>query len=626
MSRYCVGPAMAIDWGEDPPARWDRRLVRRVAGYFRPYWRQGGVAIACLAVQAVLGLVPALVTKALIDSLTRPGPGERFSHVALLVAAGVAAALAGGLVGVAESWYSTQISQGIMFDLRGRLFARLLSQSVGFFTASRTGEVLSRIDNDVGGIQDVVSDTVLGLVANAIVLPTTLAVMVALNWRLTVVALVLLPLTIVPTRRAGQRTYQARKRTQEQLGRIGAYLQEILSISGILLVKAFTTQRSERARFGALNAELRRRVIRQEMIARWFGMLLDTLRSGGPALLWLFGGWLILRHEGTVSTVVTFLAVLLPRLYGAVGQLGNLHVNVMGSLALFHRLFQVLDLPIEVADAPGARPLDPQRARGAVAFEQVTFAYRPELRAALDRVSFQVEPGQLVALVGPTGAGKTTVTALLARFYDPQAGRVLLDGHELRELTLESLGSQLGIVFQDTFLFHASIADNLRYARPDASDGDLVAAACAAQLHEFIRSLPDGYDTVVGERGHRLSGGEKQRVAIARVLLKDPRVLVLDEATSHLDTVSEHLIQAALRPLLAGRTSLVIAHRLSTILAADRILVLDQGRLVEQGSHAELLRHDGLYTRLYQRQFLTQTQSQAQAGPAATEALAQPSP
>jgi ATP-binding cassette, subfamily B, bacterial len=393
-----------------------------------------------------------------------------------------------------------------------------------------------------------------------------------------------------------------------------AYLQEILGISGILLVKAFATQRAERARFRELNDELRRRVVRQEMIARWFGMLLDTLRTGGPALLWLFGGWLILRHQGTVGTVVTFLVVLLPRLYGAVGSLGNLHVNLMGSLALFHRLFQVLDLPVEVADRPGARPL--ARVRGAVGFEEVTFAYRPDLPPALDRLSFQAEPGQLVALVGPTGAGKTTVTSLLARFYDPQAGRVLLDGHDLRDVTLASLGAQVGIVFQDSFLFHASIADNLRYARPDAGDQELVAAATAAQLHDFIRALPDGYDTVVGERGHRLSGGEKQRVAIARVLLKDPRILILDEATSHLDTVSEQLVQAALRPLLAGRTSLVIAHRLSTVLAADRILVLDRGRLVEQGSHAALLAAGGLYARLYERQFQPQ-QSQHAASPLA---------
>jgi ATP-binding cassette, subfamily B, bacterial len=316
----------------------------------------------------------------------------------------------------------------------------------------------------------------------------------------------------------------------------------------------------------------------------------------------LAGGWLVVRGTTTVGTVFVFATVLTARFGMAAGSLGETQVNLAGSLALFRRIFTVLDHPSEVADAPRARPL--ARASGAIELERVSFSYPGQVRPALDDLSVRIEPGRLVALVGPSGAGKTTLTTLIPRFYDPQEGHVRIDGHDAREVTLESLRRHIGIVFQDTFLFHASLRDNLLYARPDATEDELVAATDAAHMREFVAALPDGYDTTVGERGHRLSGGEKQRVAIARVILKDPRIVLLDEATSNLDSVSEQLIQAALRPLLAGRTSVVIAHRLSTILAADVILVLDRGRLVERGTHRELLAREGLYATLYEHQFL----------------------
>src|SRR5438874_5273148 len=583
----------------EPGVKLEWPLLKRVFSYFVPYWGLALVVLACIAAGAALGLVPAIVTRDLINYLT--GRQGQFGVVATLIGALVGSSLLAGLIGVLQSYVSNRISQSIMFDLRNQLFDRVLKQSIAFFTATRTGDVMSRLSNDVNGVQSVVSDTIFSLVNNVVILASTVVLMFALDWKLTVAARVVLPAFLRPTRRVGQATFHARKATQGKLAEMTAYMQETLGISGMQLVKAFVKQRAETLRFGKLNDELRALNIRQSMIGRWFFMLMTVLGTAGPAVLWLFGGYLVVSGQESLGTVVTFATVLLARLYGPVGSLANMQVNVVGSLALFQRIFEYMDLPVEIDERPQATVLN--EARGAVDFDHVTFRYPSTEQPALRQVSFRIEPGQLAALVGPTGAGKTTITNLLPRFYDPQLGAVRLDGHDVRDLTLESLGQQIGMVFQDTFLFHATIRENLRYARPEAAEEEMIAAARAAYIHDFISSLPQGYETVVGERGHRLSGGEKQRVAIARVILKDPRVLILDEATSNLDSESEHLIQVALRPLFQGRPSLVIAHRLSTILAADVILVLDHGEVVEQGRHADLLERGGLYARLYQRQF-----------------------
>ncbi len=570
--------------------------LRRILGYLKPYWRSWLLILLCIVCSAGLGLIPPLMGRDIIDLAL---PNRDVTLLVQLVATSVLASVFARLIGVAQFSRNVRIGQGVMFDLRNELYRHLQGQSLRFFTASKTGEVMSRVNQDVAGVEAVVANTVVNLVTNVISIVAITAVMLSLNWKLAIVALGILPFFVLPTRRVGRLRQQLRRETAERSGGLASLMQETLSISGTVLVKAFAREWYEAERFRRQSGELRDVEIRQRMIGRWFFMFVGLFQTIGPATIYLYGGWLAITGEISIGTVVAFIAYL-RNLYSPVSELANAHVEAMSSLALFERLFEYLDLETEIQEQPGALVLGP--ARGAIRFADVCFGYVPE-RLALDRISFSAEAGQLVALVGPSGAGKTTVTYLVPRFYDPTSGAVQIDGHDVRDLSLEWLRSQIGIVTQETFLFHSTLRENLLYGRPDASDVDLVAACRAAHIHDFILSLPDGYETVVGERGYRLSGGEKQRIAIARVLLKNPRILLLDEATSSLDSRSEALIQSALTPLLVGRTSLVIAHRLSTILAADKILVLDRGRLAEQGTHAELLVKGGLYARLYHEQF-----------------------
>jgi ATP-binding cassette subfamily B protein len=573
-----------------------RADVVRIGRYLVPAWRSSFLILACILITSVLGLVPPYLVKRIIDHAIPSGSGRELNG---LVVAMIVAPLLSGLVGVWQSYLITTMSQGVMFDLRRQMYDRLLRQSLRFFTNTKAGEILSRVQNDVGGVAGVVSGTLVSLSTNALVLLSTLVVIFRLNGKLSLVAVGILPFFILPTRRVGQIRSKLSKQTQERLAELTSYIQETLSVSGYLLTRLFGAQAYEARRFQDKAAAVRDLQIQQSMLGRWFFMFLTMFGTAGPAFIYLVGGHEVIAGRLTLGTMVAFV-LYLGRLYGPATGLVNVHVEIMSAVSLFRRIFEYLDLPIEMAEP--ASPTRLAAPRGELRFEGVSMGYRDGTLTVED-LSFEARPGQMVALVGPSGAGKTTVTYLACRLYDPSKGRVTFDGVDLRELSLADLPTWVANVTQESTLFNATVEENLRYGKPDAARDEIERACRLAQIHDVIAALPKGYDTVVGERGYKLSGGEKQRMALARVVLRNPKLLILDEATSSLDSRSEALIQQALEPLLAERTSLVIAHRLSTILRADQILVLDHGRIVEQGSHAALLDKGGLYAKLYDEQF-----------------------
>jgi ATP-binding cassette, subfamily B, bacterial len=646
---------------EPVPKERRGQTVRRILVFFKPYRPQIAVVLAAILVTSFLGLINPILLKLLIDVAI---PQRDLFLLNVFVVMMIALPIVSGLIGVGQSYLNNLIGQRVMQDLRSALYAHLQRMPLRFFTDTRTGEIQSRLANDVGGVQSVVTDTASSVTSNFAIAISTVIAMWLIDWRLTILSLGMLPFFMYLTFRVGKVRREVSTETQKSLAEMSALTEETLSVSGILLSKTFGQQQSSIAKFRGLNARLAALQIRQAMVGRWFFMIIGTIFSITPAFVYWLAGWLTIQNDPTAPTIGDIVAftTLQSRLFFPLGQLLNVQVEIQGALALFDRIFEYLEMPVEIEDAPDAVELTPDAVHGQLAFRDVSFRYptqavpsptvagdgengderqEPETAAVavaaasvdeaaleslvggithgggipalemiptfgLEHIDFDAAPGELVALVGPSGSGKTTTTYLIPRLYDVDAGAVEIDGIDVRKIKLDSLGRIIGVVTQETYLFHASVRDNLLYARPDATEDELVAATTAAAMHDRVMELPEGYDTIVGERGYKLSGGEKQRIAIARVLLKDPRILILDEATSALDTVSERLIQAAFERLMEGRTTVAIAHRLSTIHRANRILVYERGHIVERGTHAELLAQGGLYARLYREQFLTE--------------------
>ncbi|MFY1693714.1 ABC transporter ATP-binding protein [Plantactinospora sp. WMMB782] len=597
--------------------RVTRRSVRRVVEFARPYRRDIAVFLVTVVLAAIIGVATPVLAGDVINAISRGGSDAAGLVIRLaLVIAGLA--VADALLSLAQRWYSARIGEGIILNLRTRVYDHVQRMPLQFFTRTQTGALVSRINNDVTGAQRAFTSTLSGVVSNIIQLVLTAAVMFTLSWQITALSLVLLPIFIIPARRVGRRLAEITRESYDLDAKMNATMTERFGVAGALLVKLFGRPEVEARRFGDRAERVRDIGIQSAMYSRTFFVAMLLVASLAQALTYGLGGWLAVQGNVSAGTVVT-LALLLTRLYGPLTALSNVRVDVMSALVSFDRVFEVLDLTPSIAEKPDAAPIP--RGAGRLEFDDVRFRYPSaaevslaslEEVATLERtvnepvlrgVSFTVEPGQMVALVGPSGAGKSTTSMLVSRIYDVTDGAVRVGGVDVRDATLDSLRDAIGVVTQDSHLFHETIAENLRYAKPDATDDELWEALRGAQVAELVRSLPDGLETMVGERGYRFSGGEKQRIAIARLLLKAPSIVILDEATAHLDSESEAAVQRALSVALTGRTALVIAHRLSTVREADQILVLDGGRIVERGRHDELVAVGGLYAELYRTQF-----------------------
>jgi len=603
----------------------DRMTLGRIFRYYRPYWKHWVVILTCIVITAGLAVLPPIAVGHILD---RAIPDQDGFLLALLAGSMVVVAVVSGFLGVLQQSLTARAGQGIMFDLRRQLYRHLQRMSLWFYTSNRSGEIVSRINNDVGAVQSVASGTMVAIASNLATLIATSVAMFSMDWKLTLLAVTIVPAFYIPSRIVGRVRRRLSIQTQESHSAMLGFLTERLQVGGTMLTNIYGRHESDASEFTERSDRLRELNVRQAVVGRWLFMILSVFSAIGPAMIYWYGGFQVIQQSLSPGTLVAF-AALLGLLYRPLVQLASVYVDIQAAVGVFDRIFDYLDRDPGVKDRSGAREL--RDFKGHVKVENVSFAYPlpqkpapvdpedpanagdaegdatkddgPRSRAALLGVSFEIQPCQQVALVGPSGAGKSTMTYLLPRFYDPDGGRITYDGQDLRNLTQKSVREQVGMVTQETYLFHATIKENLLYAKPDATEEECFTACRAANIHDFIMGLPDGYETLVGERGFRLSGGEKQRLSIARALLKDPAFLILDEATSSLDATSEHLIQSALEKLLHGRTSLVIAHRLSTILKADKIVVLDHGKVVAMGRHEELMSRGGLYVDLFEKQF-----------------------
>lgn len=591
-------------------------LLARIFSYLKPYWRQLVLVLVCIVVSSYFSLLPSILTGRIIDEGLI---GRDLGQLIKLIILSLAVTLGANLIGVAESYLNTWIAQHITFDMRNSMFRHLQAMSQRFFTANNQGDIITRMTSDIDGVKTIITNTFTNILSNAVTLIVALVAMFQKNSILAFVGLLVVPLFTLPTRKAGKTRWTLTREAQAYNDEINGVLNETLSVSGQMLVKLFGKEDYEYKRYEELNRKMIGLNIRESMAGRWFRVVIVTFSSIGPMLLYLVGGILMIRYDQSLTVGdITVLVALLGRMYGPVNNLLNIQVDWIRSMALFTRIFEYYDMPLEIENPPDAKI--PDEVTGTVRFDHVDFHYEPS-RQILKDVSFTLNAGDCIAIVGPSGSGKSTMINLIPRLYDSTGGTVFFDGMDVKTLDLRWLRKNIGIVTQDTYLFNGTIRENLLYAKPDATEEDLVEACRKANIYEFIENQPDGLDTMVGNRGLKLSGGEKQRLSIARVLLKDPALLIFDEATSALDSISEKAIQDAIDPLIKARTSILIAHRLSTILAADEILVLQDGKIVEKGQHNDLVALGGVYTRLYETQFSKAAQVPARTQSSDEEAV-----
>ena len=573
-------------------------FVRRIASYFRPYPYRFFAVIFLILASAALGLVPPLLMQKIVDQAL---PQQNMKLLGALVGLSIGATVLLNLLGVAQGYLSTWIAKQITLRMKNQIYQKLTHMPQSFFANLKEGEVLTRLTSDVDGIQQVFQTSVVNALTSVFVLGTSLVALFSLNPLLALVGCATIPLFILPTKKVGKLRWQITSQSQQQLSSLNSQVQESLSTGGSLLMKLFTNETRAYDEFAQINEDVTRLQIKESLAGRWFRMAMSVFTTIGPMLVYLVGGFLLTQGQMTIGGILTF-ATLLGRMYNPVTQLSNIQVDFMRSFALFDRIFEYLDLvPETTNDSDTTASNTAAISKGAIHFEDVSFAYGE--KATLQNIHLAIPAGQTTAIVGPSGAGKSTLTNLLPRLYAPTEGMITIDGQDISQLNLADLRKEIGMVSQEAFLFNGTIKENLLYAKVDATEEELVAACKAAYIHDFIATLPEGYDTPVGNRGVKLSGGEKQRLAIARVILKDPRILILDEATAALDALSEHYVQKAMDDLMEGRTAIVIAHRLATIAKADQIVVMEQGQIVEQGTHKELLETKGLYDKLYRTQF-----------------------